>query len=109
MAAVAPAPGSLNPAPVTTPDFAGLAPAPPAPVLATCYAVTAGPDRHLYWVYAPTLSTATAINTPVPVGCCFETRDSIVTSQGKRSPRQRCRTCNRSLALHMTAAQATAA
>lgn len=112
MAALAPAvAGALYAAPPIPTDFTAHPPAAAvsALILSSCYAVTTGPDRHLYWVYNGMVSSATAITTPVTPSCCFETQDSMAVSQNKTRPRQRCALCNQSVARHMTAAQATAA
>jgi hypothetical protein len=105
-----PLPGSLYAAPPIPGDFAAFPAAAvvPVPILASCYAVTTGPDRHLYWVYTGIASSATAITTPVTPHCCFETQDSMAVSQGKTRLRQRCMLCNQMVSRHMTTAQATA-
>ena len=107
----APAAGALYTAPPIPPDFFAYPPAAavPAPILSSCYAVTAGPDRNLYWVYNGMVSSVTAITTPITPSCCFETQDSMAISQNKTYPRQRCGRCHQSVARHMTAAQATTA
>jgi hypothetical protein len=107
----APAAGALYTAPPIPADFAAYPPAAAVqtPILSSCYAVTTGPDRHLYWVYDGMVSSATAIATPVTPSCCFETQESMAISQNKTHPRQRCGLCNQSVARHMTAAQATTA
>ena len=112
MAALAPpVAGALYAAPPIPTDFTAHPPAAAvsALILSSCYAVTTGPDRHLYWVYNGMVSSATAITTPVTPSCCFETQDSMAVSQNKTRPRQRCALCNQSVARHMTAAQATTA
>ena len=103
--------GAFYAAPPVPGDFAAYPPAAAiaAPILSSCFAVTTGPDRHLYWVYNGMVSSATAITTPVLPSCCFETQDSMAVSQGKTQPRQRCALCNQSVARHMTATQAIAA
>ena len=107
----APAAGALYTAPPIPADFAAYPPAAAvqAPILSSCYAVTTGPDRHLYWVYNGMGSSATAITTPVTPPCCFETQESMAISQNKTYPRQRCGLCHQSVARHMTAGQATTA
>ena len=102
-----PLPGALYSSPPTPGDFAGMGI--PSGILATCHAVTCGPDRNIYWVYDDMKSSATAIQAPVPRGTCFETRDSIALSQRRTDLSQSCSTCNRRLQTHMTAAQASAA
>lgn len=83
-AVVIPSAGALYANPPVPVDFindaAVVAANPPAPVLATCYAVTTGPDRNLYWVYSHMPASATAIVTPVTTSCCFETLQSIAVS-----------------------------
>ena len=107
----APAAGALYTAPPIPADFATYPPAAavPTPILSSCYAVTTGSDRNLYWVYNGMVSSATAITTPVTPSCCFETQESMAISQNKTYPRQRCGLCHQSVARHMTAAQATTA
>jgi Retrotransposon gag protein len=114
MAAVVPPPGALYANPLLPADFgldaATVAAIVPNTTLVTCYAVTTGPDRNIYWVYGHMAQTATAI----PLGsvappCCFETQQSMATSQNKTRPRQICITCGRSVSNHATATQATAA
>jgi hypothetical protein len=107
----APAAGALYTAPPIPADFAAYPPAAAvqAPILSSCYAVTTGPDRHLYWVYDGMGSSATAIATQVTPSCCFETQESMAISQNKTRPRQRCGLCHQPVARHMTAAQATTA
>ena len=114
MAGVAPAPGALYANPPVPADFgldaATVAAIVPNTTLASCYAVTMGPDRNIYWVYGHMIPTATAI----PLGtvappCCFETKESMATSQNKTRPRQICIACSRSVSNHATVAQATAA
>ena len=78
-------------------------------ILATCYAVTAGPNRNLYWVYDDMKSTDSGIQANVPRGTCFETRDSIAISQRRTMLTDNCSTCHRTIGTHMTASQATAA
>ena len=78
-------------------------------IVVTCYAVTNGPDRNIYWVYDDIKSTDTAIQTPVRRGVCFETRDSIAVSQQLSTLTDPCSTCRRQIGDHMTAAQATTA
>src|SRR5690242_11297966 len=104
---VAPAPGDVYSNPSVPADFAGMGITPG--ILATCHAVTTGPDRNIYWVYDDIKSTATAVQAPVPRGVCFETRDSIAFSQGRTGPTDTCSTCQHPLTRHMTAAQATTA
>ena len=88
-------------------EFTGLGITPG--ILVTCHAVTNGPDRNIYWVYDDIRSSDTAIQTPVHRGVCFETRDSIATSQARALLTDTCSTCNRTLAQHMTVTQATTA
>ena len=88
-------------------EFTGLGITPG--ILVTCHAVTNGPDRNLYWVYDDIKSSASAIQAPVRRGVCFETRDSIAVSQTRTLLTDACTTCNHTLALHMTASQATTA
>ena len=88
-------------------EFTGLGITPG--ILVTCHAVTSGPDRNIYWVYDDIKSSDTAIQTPVSRGVCFETRDSIAISQARALLTDTCSTCNRTLAQHMTATQATTA
>jgi len=102
-----PLPGALYSSPPIPIDFAGMGVTPG--ILGTCYAVTSGPDRNLYWVYDDMKSTSTAIQVPVPRGSCFETRDSIGVSQRITDLSQSCSTCNRRLQHHMTATQASTA
>lgn len=83
--------------------------APDSSTLSTCYAVTTGPDRNLYWVYKHMPATATSIPAPVEPGCCFETIESMGRSQGKARPRQVCKTCGFYLGKHMNDAQARSA
>jgi hypothetical protein len=111
MAALAPLAGELYATPPIPVDFAAnpLAAAVPTLVLASCHAVTSGPDRHLYWVYNGMGTTATAITTSVTPPCCFETRNSMALSQGKTALRQRCVLCNQSVSRHMTSAEAISA
>lgn len=99
--------GDLYNNPPLPTEFTGLGITPG--ILVTCHAVTAGPDRHLYWVYDDIKSSAPAIQAPVPRGVCFETRDSIAVSQGRSVPTDACTTCNHAIAQHMTAAQAITA
>lgn len=106
---VAPAPGDIfnvnnPPFPI---DFDGMGLS--RGILATCYAVTSGPNRNLYWVYDDMKSTDVAIQANVPRGTCFETRDSIAVSQSRTVLTDTCATCRRPLGTHMTATQATAA
>ena len=63
-----PLPGALYSSPPIPIDFAGMGVTPG--ILGTCYAVTSGPDRNLYWVYDDMKSTSTAIQVPVPRGSC---------------------------------------
>ena len=111
MASLVPSAGSLYANPPIPGDFAldAAAAAVPIPVLATSYAVTAGPDRNLYWVYSTMASTATAISAPVVSPCCFETRNSLAVSQRKTRARQHCTLCQQIVSRHMTAAQAATA
>jgi hypothetical protein len=113
MAAAVPPPGALYANPPVPAEFAAdptvATWAPAAAVLSTCYAVTTGPDRNLYWVYSHMPMSATAIPTPVTPACCFETFESIAVSQGKNRPMQKCITCRATLQRHMTNAQATTA
>ena len=102
-----PMPGALYSSPPIPIDFAGMGITPG--IVATCHAVTSGPDRNIYWVYDDIKSSSTAIQAPVPRGTCFETRDSIALSQHVTDLSQLCSTCNRRLQYHMTAAQASAA
>ena len=102
-----PMPGAVYPSPPIPGDFAGMGITPG--ILATCHAVTTGPDRNIYWVYDDMKSSATAIQAPVSRGTCFETRDSIALSQRITDLSQPCSTCNRRLQSHMTAIQASAA
>ena len=81
MAAVVPLPGDLHNNPPIPTNLAGLGITPA--ILATCHAVTSGPDRNLYWVYDDIKSSDSAIQAPVSRGSCFETRDSITVSQGR--------------------------
>ena len=74
-----PMPGALYSSPPIPGDFAGMGITPG--ILATCHAVTNGPDRNIYWVYDDMKSSATAIQAPVSRGTCFETRESIALSQ----------------------------
>ena len=104
---VAPAPGDVYNNPPIPADFAGLGITPA--ILATCHAVTSGPDRNIYWVYDDMKSSATAIQTAVVRGACFETRDSIAFSQSQTGPTDLCSSCRHTLSRHMTAAQATTA
>ena len=101
------APGALHSSPPIPDDFAGMGI--PSGILATCHAVTTGPDRNIYWVYDDMKSSATAIQAPVPRGTCFETRDSIAISQRITDLSQSCSTCYRRLQTHMTTTQASAA
>ena len=110
----APPAGSFFAAPPVPPDFAAdpttVGSGVPATTLATCYAVTTGPDRNIYWVYSHMAQTATAIPLPnVNPPTCFETKESIAVSQGKTRPLQKCVTCNSRINQHTTAAQAQAA
>ena len=102
-----PLPGALYPSPPIPIDLAGMGITPG--IIATCHAVTNGPDRNIYWVYDDMKSSSTAIQAPVPRGTCFETRDSIAISQRLSDLSQSCSTCNRRLQTHMTATQASAA
>ena len=104
---VTPAPGDVYNNPPVPADFAGMGITPG--ILVTCHAVTTGPDRNIYWVYDDIKSTSTAVQTPVPRGVCFETRDSIAFSQGRTEPTDTCSTCQHLLTRHMTAAQAITA
>lgn len=106
-ASIIPAPGALYASPPIPSDFAGIGIA--SGVLVTCHAVTHGHDRNIYWVYDTMPSSATAITTPVSRGTCFETRESISTSQQRTGALQSCSTCNRRLHTHMTSAEASAA
>ena len=72
-------------------EFSGLGITPG--ILVTCYAVTNGPDRNLYWVYDDIKSSASAIQAPVRRGACFETRDSIGVSQQRSLLTDACSTC----------------
>ena len=114
MAAAVPPAGALYANPPIPADFGNdprtVTAVVPNATLATCYAVTTGPDRNLYWVYGHMPQTATAIplGTLVPP-TCFETQQSMATSQNKTRPRQLCVTCGRSVSQHATVAQATAA
>ena len=91
-------------------DAITVAAAVPVTTLATCYAVTTGPDRNVYWIYGHMAASATGIPlAPVGPPTCFETRDSIAVSQRKTRPRQICVTCQRAISTHATAAQATTA
>ncbi len=104
-----PAPGdiyNINNPPFPT-EFNGMGVA--NGILATCYAVTAGPNRNLYWVYDDMKSTDCAIQANVPRGTCFETRDSIAVSQRRTTLTDTCSTCHRTIGTHMTATQATTA
>ena len=106
---VAPAPGdiyNINNPPFPS-DFNGMGVA--NGILATCYAVTAGPNRNLYWIYDDMKSSDAAIQTNVACGTCFETRDSIAVSQQRTALTDACATCHRTIGTHMTATQATAA
>lgn len=114
MAAIAPPPGALYNAPPLPGEFGVdpvvVAAATTPAALATCYAVTTGPDRNLYWVYGHMPMTATGIPVAaVTPGCCFETLQSIALSQGKVRPRQICTTCGYTLSRHMTTVQAATA
>lgn len=104
MSAATPAPGALYASPPVPSDFAGMGIT--SGILATCHAVTSGADRNVYWVYDDMPLSATAIRTPVPRGTCFETRESIVTSQSQSDQSRPCSTCNRRIQSHMTASQA---
>ena len=106
---VAPAPGdiyNINNPPFPS-DFNGMGVS--NGILTTCYAVTAGPNRNLYWIYDDMKSSDTAIQTNVPRGTCFETRDSIAVSQQRTALTDTCATCRRTIGTHMTATQATTA
>ena len=102
---VAPAPGDIYNAPPLPAEFTGMGVTPG--ILVTCHAVTAGPDRNIYWVYDDMKSSATAIQTNVRRGTCFETRDSIAVSQLRTTLTDICTTCRRTVGDHMTATQAT--
>ena len=75
-------------------------------ILETCYAVSNGPDRNLYWVYDDIKSSETAIQAPVRRGTCFETQESIAFSQARSPIANHCYTCNKLITDHMTAAEA---
>ena len=97
---VAPAPGDVYNNPPIPADFAGMGVTPG--ILGTCFAVTTGPDRNIYWVYDDMKSTSTAIQVPVSRGVCFETRDSIALSQRPTGQTDICSTCRHILTRHMT-------
>ena len=104
-AAGPPPPCSLNPAPaVPTSLTTWCAPlVPPNAVLMTSYAVTTGPDRHVHFGYGAMPATPECIPLPgLTLPTCFEARDSLALSQGKVGMRQRCATCNQSVARHST-------
>jgi hypothetical protein len=65
MAAVVPLPGDLHNNPPIPTEFNGMGITPG--ILATCHAVTAGPDRNIYWVYDDIKSSDTAVQAPVTV------------------------------------------
>ena len=102
---VIPAPGDIYNNPPFPAEFNGMGVA--NGILMTCYAVTAGPNRNLYWIYDDMKSSDAGIQTIVSRGACFETRDSIAVSQRRTALIDTCATCQRTIGAHMTATQAT--
>lgn len=107
MMSVVPAAGDIYDNAQHPVDFAGMGVTPG--IVITCYAVTTGVTRNLYWVWDDMKSSDTAIQTVVRRGTCFETRESIAVSQQLTTLTDPCSVCRRQVGDHMTAAQATTA